>query len=224
MDWVTQLTNVVAAHPLLNLLNVKYILTPPAVEVQDGLGFHLAHKSDLGVLENLEVWPRAFFCDKIVSLSSTEEFVEYLRAHSQQPFVGLTPVEISRQAGLAEMSGVSSIFTPATNYTLLPNSTAFDIHAKSGGIACLTEGKGRDFTARVNGEPKPILTVNRAFKGIYLAQPGDYHIEFTYRPRYWRCTWATFWVAVGISTGLLLFDFFRSKKVEVRPNPAIQIP
>jgi hypothetical protein len=223
MDWVTQLTNVVAAHPVLNLLNVKYIVTPPAVEVQEGLGYRLAHKSDVGVLENLEVWPRAFFCDKIVPVSSTEQFVEYLYAHSKQPFIALTPAEISRQAVLAELGGVSSTFTAATNYALLPNSTAFDIRADSAGIVCLTEGQGRDFFATVNGENKPILTVNRAFKGIYLDGPGNYHIQFTYRPRHWLLTWAMFCGAVGGCLGFAIREL-KSKKLEPRPNPVIQVP
>jgi len=223
MDWVAQVTNVVAAHPVLNFLNVKYILTPPAVEVQENLAYRLVHKSDLGVLENLEVWPRAFFCDKIVPLSSTEAFVNYLYSHGTKPFVALTPEEISRLPEMAGMQGANSAFAPATNYVLLPNSTAFDVHANSAGVVCLTEGQARDFVATANGEIKPVLTVNRAFKGIYLDKPGDYHIQFTYRPPYWKFTWPAFWVAVVISVALALFSFVKFKKVEPPPNPDIQI-
>jgi hypothetical protein len=223
MDWVAQITNVVAAHPLLNFLNVKYILTPPAVEVQNGLGYRLAHQSDLGILENLEVWPRAYFCDKIVPISSTEEFVGYLYTHETKPFIAMTPAEISLQPGLNQIQGANATFTPATNYTLLPNSTAFDIHATSAGIACLSEGQGRDFIATVNGENKPVLPVNRVFKGVYLEKPGDYHIQFTYRPRYWRFTWPAFWAAAAISITLAIFDFLKPKRVEVPPNPDIQM-
>jgi hypothetical protein len=226
MDWLIQLTNVVSAHPLLNLLNVKYVLTPPNVEVQDGLGFRLAHVSDLGVLENLDVWPRAFFSDKIVPLASTEEFINYLLANGKQPFAALTPEEILKHPALAGMQATSTPnFTAATNYILLPNSTAFDIHANSAGIASLTESQGRDFTATANGESKPVLTVNRVFKGIYLDKPGDYHIQFTYRPRYWRFTCAVFFLATGIVVIFAIIAFYpgRRKKVEVPENPDIPV-
>jgi len=223
MDWVTQLTNVVAAHPLLNLLNVKYILTPPAVEVQEGLGYRLAHHSDLGVLENTEVWPRAFFCNKIVQLSTTEEFIGYLCAKGNNPFAAFTPDEISRQPGLAEMQGAGLTVTPATNYLLRPNSTAFDVHASSAGVVCLTETQARDFTALVNGKPKPILTANRAFKAIYLDKPGDYHIEFTYRPHQWRLACRLFCVAAAIAAILAILAFYRGKKAEPPPNSDIPI-
>jgi hypothetical protein len=44
-----------------------------------------------------------------------------------------------------------------------------------------------------NNEPKGVLTVNRAFKGVYLDKPGNYHIEFIYRPRHWRLACCLFW-------------------------------
>jgi hypothetical protein len=212
---------VVVAHPVLNLLNVKYVLTPPAVEVQDGLGFRLVQSSDLGVLENLEAWPRAFFCDKIAVVGSTEQFVGYLYAHGTTPFVAMTPADISREPAVASIQGPNSGFTPATNYTLLPNSTAFDIHATSAGIVCLTEGQGRDFIATANGEAKTVLTVNLAFKGLYLDKPGDYHIQFTFRPRYWNYTRPLFWAALAVSVALAILSVFGFKKVDAPPNPDI---
>lgn len=199
--WEVRLQNPVMAHPLLNFLNVKYILTRPMVSVQDGLGFRLADQSDLGVVENLEVWPRAFFSDGIVSISSSEEFIRYLVDHAKQPFIAVTPDEINRQPDLQKLeTNANPAVVPATHYELLPNSTAFDVHANSSGVVCLTEGQAKDFTATANGESKNILTVNRAFKGIYLEKPGDYHIEFVYRPRYWRLSCALFGIAcLGIA-------------------------
>jgi hypothetical protein len=207
LDWEVDLTNMVAAHPLLNLLNVKYVLVRPTAEVQDGLGFRLADQSDLGIVENLDVWPRAFFSDEIVSISSNDEFVQHLVSHPKQPFIALTPDEIKKQPDLPRLqSNAKAIVTPATRYQLLPNSTAFDIHASAAGVVCLTEGQARDFTATANGERKDVLTVNRAFKGIYLDHPGDYHVEFVYRPRYWRVSCALFWAALSAVLVLLLTE------------------
>ena len=91
-----------------------------------------------------------------------------------------------------------AVILAATNYQLLANSTAFEIHVPTAGVVCLTEGQARDFSATANGEPKTVLTVNRAFKGIYLDQPGNYHIQFTYRPRHWRLACTLFFTAGGI--------------------------
>jgi len=121
------------------------------------------------------------------------------------------------------MQGTNSAFTAATNYSLLPNSTSFDVHARSAGVACLTEGEGRDFIATVNGETKPVLTVNRSFKAVYLDKPGDYHIRFTFRPRYSQITRPAFWLAAAITVALATFSFLNFKRVEPPPNPDISI-
>lgn len=195
-DWPIQIVDPVAAHPLLNLLNVKYLLTPARITVQEGLGFRLNADRDLGVLENLDVWPRAFFCDKVSTVSSTQEFIRQLSENRQKAFVAMTPEEIKRIPDMAYLQAVSNATViPAAHYQLSANSTSFDIHAASAGVVSLTECQTADFQATANGFFEPIFTVNRAFKGIYLDKPGDYHIEFVYRPRYWRLSCALFWIA-----------------------------
>jgi hypothetical protein len=195
-DWLVEVTDPVRAQPLLNLLNVKYLLAPPDVSDLERPGFRLADRSDFGVLENLRVWPRAFFANQVVSIASNEKFINHLLKNSQQPFIALTSEEIEKQPGLQQLETTNqAVISPATNYRLLPNSTVFDIHAPSKGIVCLTEGQAKDFTARANNDPKEVLTVNRAFKGIYLGQPGDYHIQFIYRPRHWRLACVLFWIS-----------------------------
>jgi hypothetical protein len=54
------------------------------------------------------------------------------------------------------------------------------------GVVCLTETPAnKDIIATVNGYEQLVLTAKRAFKAVYLAQAGDYHIEFAHQPRYW---------------------------------------
>ncbi|HEX4264454.1 MAG TPA: hypothetical protein VH597_08960 [Verrucomicrobiae bacterium] len=223
--WDVQLTNLVAAHALLNLLNVKYVLTRPKVNVQDGLGFHLTDKSDLGVLENLDVWPRAFFCNSIVSIASTKKFIQYLLENGKQPFAALTPDEITGYPALTSLRNNSTpSVAPASHYESLPNSTAFDIHADSAGVVCLTEEQGRNFTATANSELKTVLTVNRVFKGVYLDKPGDYHVQFTYRPAHWRLACALFWAAVALIAVFAAADFFGGKFKRDEPLSSSYVP
>jgi hypothetical protein len=197
-NWMIEVADPVQAQSLLNLLNVKYLLASPDVSDHERSGFRLADRSDFWVWENLQVWPRAFFANQVVSLSSNERFINHLLKNGQQPFIALTREEIEKQPGLQLLETTNqAAISPATNYRLFPNSTEFDIHTPSAGMVCLTEGKAKDFTALANNEPKRVLTVNRAFKGIYLNQPGDYHIRFIYRPRHWRLACTCFWISVG---------------------------
>ena len=210
--WKVRVADPVQAQPLLNLLNVKYLLASPDVSVHGQLDFRLTERSDFGVLENLQVWPRAFFANQVVSISSNEKFINHLLKNGQQPFIALTREEIEKQPGLQPLATTNhAAISPATNYRLLPNSTEFDIHAPSAGVVCLTEGQAKDFTALANNELKKVLTVNRAFKGIYLDQPGDYHVKFTYRPRHWRLACACFWISAGAVMLWALTSIIRGK-------------
>ncbi len=204
-SWQVALVDPGKAQALLNLLNVKYILASGPVNPDMALDFRVIMQSDMSVVENLDVWPRAYFLDHVIPLSSREDFMRFLNANGKQPFAALTPEEI---AAHPEISGLVSsnkpTISPATNFQLLANSTAFDVQASSAGLVCLTEGEGKDFVATANGVRKTVLTVNRAFKGIYLDQPGNYHIEFIYRPRYWRLACVLFWFAAASAIILVL--------------------
>ncbi len=207
--WMVNLQNAAAAHALLNMLNVKYILTPNNLSLPDGLGFRIVQQSDFAVVENLEAWPRAFFSDSIVSISSADGFVQHLLRNEKQPFIALTPPDIAGDSGLAKLqTNSSAAITPATHFELLPNSTTFDVRAALPGVVCLTEGQARDFIATANGTPKVVFTVNRAFKGIYLESPGDYHIVFKFRPQRWGLACGLFWSAIGLIVLLASANFF----------------
>lgn len=206
--WITRVTDLTAARPLLNLLNVKYLLSSPSANpIPGSAGYRVADRSDFVVLENPEAWPRAFFSAKAVSISSADEFLAHLAANQTRPFIALTPDEIKRQPEVSQLlASTNETVTSATDYSLLPNSTTFEIHASCPGVVCLTEGQARDFTATANGRPETVLTVNRAFKGIYLPQPGYYHIVFTYRPRHWRLACTLFLTSLGLIIVLVLTD------------------
>jgi hypothetical protein len=220
--WKLRVVDPVQAQPLLNVLNVKYLLAPPDVSDHERPGFRLTDRSDFGVLENLRVWPRAFFANQVVSSASNEKFINHLLKNGQQPFIALTSEEIEKQPGLQQLETTNqAAISPAKNYRLLPNSTEFDIHAPSAGMVCLTEGQAKDFTALANNESKKVLTVNRAFKGIYLDQPGDYHIQFIYRPRHWRLACACFWISAGSVILWALMSIIRGKGAAKERGKAI---
>ncbi len=219
--WMIEVADPVRAQPLLNLLNVRYLLAPPVFHLERKPGFRLADRSDFCVWENAPAWPRAFFANRVVPIASNEAFVKQLLDHGDQPFVALTREAIEKQPGLQRLATTNqATWSPATNYRLLPNSTEFDIHAPSAGMVCLTEGQAKDFTARANHESKEVLTVNRAFKGIYLDQPGDYHVQFLYRPRYWQLACTCFWIAAGAVLILAGMSRLRVKEtVKGRDDP-----
>jgi len=197
-EWIIEIKDPVAAQPLLNLLNVKYLLTQPGSRWPGG-DFRLTDHSDFDVLENQEVWPRAFFTDRVTPASTTREFIEQLRHDGRRPFVALDPSAFAQEPGLRALTDTPApVVTPATHYQLHANTTAFDVQTGGAGMVCLLEGQARDFTATANGEPRKVFTANRAFKAIHLDQAGTYHIEFTFRPHHWRLGCGLFLLAAGM--------------------------
>ncbi len=175
--------------------------------------FKITDRNDFLVLENLDVWPRAYFTDQIVRSSSLEEFVNQIWLRDKLPIAAFAPGEIKILPSLAALQTTNlPTVVPATNYRLLPNSTEFDIHAPAAGVVCLAEGQANDFTATANHEKKSVLTVNRIFKAIYLDHAGDYHIEFVFRPRHWMLACICFWFSIGAIIVLGVTGIFSDRK------------
>ena len=73
--------------------------------------------------------------------------------------------------------------SPATNYKLTENTTAFTVHASGPGAIVLTEVLwSGDFRAEVNGRPAPVIRLNHAFKGVVVDAAGEYRVKFSYWP------------------------------------------
>jgi hypothetical protein len=212
-QWPQGAKDAARAQPLLNALNVKYILADPLHYIPDQSDFHVVAKSDLVVLENPEVWPRAFFVNQVTCAASTKEFSQQLLANGKVPFVSVSEEAIRQHPGLGRLRDARTpLVLPATNYQLRANSTAFDVHVPSPGMVCLLEGQGRDFTVKANQQAKDVLTVNRVFKGVFLEQPGDYHVEFTYRPRHWQLACTCFWTSLAAVAALVVARTLRQGK------------
>jgi hypothetical protein len=86
-------------------------------------------------------------------------------------------------------------------------------------MVCLLEGQGRDFTVKANQQAKDVLTVNRVFKGVFLEQPGDYHVEFTYRPRHWQLACTCFWISLAGVAALVVANVARRRRLQLTGQP-----
>jgi hypothetical protein len=206
--WVVDVVNPVQSQALLNMLNVRFLFAHPSTNVQGEMDFKIIDRSDFLVLENLQVWPRAFFSAGFVSTSTSEEFIRNLYNNGAHPFITLDPETIKTIPALAALE-TRNIYpaTPASNYGTHSNSTSFDIQASSPGVVCLSEGQAKGFIVKVNGKKEKLLTVNRAFKGVYLENAGQYRIEFVYRPYNWTLSCVLLLLTV-ISIACLYFNRF----------------
>lgn len=217
-DWVLKVNDPQKAQPLLSLLNVKYLLANPSQTLQAGPEFSIADRSDFLVLQNLHTWPRAFFVNRVTEASTTAEFIDQLR-EATGPFASVTKQTLANHLELRNLVQNSATVVPATNYRLAPNSTAFHVQVDQPGLVCLTEEQAKDFSVTVNRQAEEVLTVNRAFKGVYLARPGEYDIRFSYRPRYWGLSCGLFCVCLSVLVAGIGVTALRSVTNHGHPGP-----
>lgn len=165
----------------LNILGVGYVLSMPGVVIPADLA--LIFSGDLNVWKNHDVWPRAFFTDKIYCISGTGEVNALLEQNKGSPIAFLDRQACAEYEIEGNSKGTRVI--PAKDYALTTNSTAFKVNAPHKGIVVLSEGYyPDDYIATINGKQAVYFRVNEAFKGVLLDSPGEYEIKFLYRPRY----------------------------------------
>ncbi|MGA2029551.1 MAG: hypothetical protein ABSG87_05730 [Verrucomicrobiota bacterium] len=104
-EWMIDVINPSQAQPLLNMLNVKYLLVDPSIKIKGDISFNynITDRSDFLVLKNLQVWPRAFFSNQIIPISSTKEFIKKLLENAEKPFVAMSSEEIEMQPGIRQL-------------------------------------------------------------------------------------------------------------------------
>jgi hypothetical protein len=66
-----------------------------------------------------------------------------------------------------------------------------------------------DVHVAVNGEPRDVIFVNHAFRGVYIDEAGHYKVTFLYQPRAWYMSW--FLSVVGFM--LLAFLVYLSRRL-----------
>jgi hypothetical protein len=182
--------------PLLDLLNVGYVLAPNIEEEEalaprtEGLTVLTTSKPDLVLAaRRAHPWPRAFYASAVSQYRDVKEFVQQLN-ESDGPFAA---IESSDDSARSLVTGSPSRFAavPADQYVLTTNRTRFHIGAPGPGVAVLTEAwMANDFVATLNGVEEPYFRVNHAFKCIRIPAAGDWTVEFTYRPTGWRASLA----------------------------------
>lgn len=191
--------------PLFDMLNVRYYLGHPGTKAEALPSLTKIGSADLNIYESKTAWPRAFFTSQLSSYDSEEDFVAMLTAAKERPFVAMAKKDLEQQPNIA--SFVSAAFArpnssvvKATDYVLTNNRTSFRVNAPSAGVIMLNEPYiADDFQLRVNGKPESYFRVNSAFRGVFVATPGQYEISFAYWPQHFTLS---LWAA---GSGLVLF-------------------
>jgi hypothetical protein len=167
-----------ANSPLLDLLNVKYILTKQEL----GGKWELVYRDDDGmnVYQNRNVMPRAFVVHQAEYVNNAEESLARL---TDGQFDYHTTAILEQ--GPVTMISLPDEPVPApaevhiTHYE--PERVEVQTRTSADGILVLSDGYDPGWQARLDGQPVKIHVANHAFRAVALPA-GQHQVTFFYDP------------------------------------------
>ncbi len=161
---------------LINLLNVKYVLSAEKIESKK---FRLIRDQNLKIYENKEFLPRAFIVSQVKIIKEKNKIFEELTNPRFNPRDYLIleeepPVNMSKDFPVPDESHVEFV-----NYSA--NSFQLKADLNKEGFLVLSEIYYPGWKAYVDGEEEKIYQANYILRAIYLG-PGKHDISFIYDP------------------------------------------
>lgn len=189
-DWELPLpadaTKLQRLQPLLNLLNVQSYLSAKENETRPPGTTRLAYDGlDMAIDVASEVWPRAFFTDRVAITTDVAELAALIKKEGERPFAAVERSEFRSHAALATLSAdlTGRSVMPATAYRLRENGLEFSILAGGPGLAVAHETYWPgEVKATVNGKPATVIRTNHAFRGVEIPTSGLHRVRFEYVP------------------------------------------
>ena len=169
-----------AEYPLLNLLDVNYVLLQPESTVVPGATWEAAYRDDtVTIYRNLRPWGRAFFVNEVQTVTPTLA-LQRLRDNSVNPRrVALVEAD---QATLGRLQGVP---TPADVTVTEPTPNEMRITIRNHPyrrLLVISLPWFPGWEARLDGAVVPLLRTDYVLSGV-IVPPGDHTVELRYRPR-----------------------------------------
>lgn len=171
-----QLVHAATPH-LLDLLNIKYLLTPQEVDLPADR-FALLHDGRTRVYENRRVSPRAFLADDYRVLDGTAALRAMRNGSVDLRRIAILPGEIDaawRPDAASRGLGTAAIVRYSDDVV------AIDTAADGRRLLVLTDVHYPGWRATIDGVAAPILRADYAFRAVAIP-PGRHRVEFRYRP------------------------------------------
>lgn len=197
-----------ADSPLLDLLNVKYLLT----DQEPGKKWELVYQ-DAGtvrVYRNRDVLPRAFVVYRAEVVVSAAESLERL-AGGGFNFRQQVILE-ERPAGWTEPAQIPPIAPEVRFISYGPNRVLLEVKTDADGLLILTDNYAPGWKALLDGQPTHTYVADHAFRAV-VVPTGRHQVEFIYQPMsFWIGAAVTLLTIFALLIGLLWFRLKSKQK------------
>jgi len=198
--------------PLLDLLNVKYVLTGPSVS-QELVEFDAVHgdielvyDGEIKIYENTNVLPRAFVVHDFKVLSDKQDIFTELTSEEFDPgaYVVLEeePSNHSRAVRLSGGDSTAQIVDYGANKVII------EVYAASDGFLVLSDVYYNGWKAFVDGENEKVYKADYVFRAVRLTE-GQHTVEFVFDPLSFQIGWRVSAMTAGIMGACLLIGSVR---------------
>jgi hypothetical protein len=191
--------------PLLDLLNVKYVVTiaEPGQEMVDLEGsepsLDLVFNGEVKIYENKDVLPRAFFVRDYVIAEDEDEALAVLGAEGFDPAsMVVLEEEPVPETGAGETDAAKQQIE-IVEYT--PNRVVIDVSTPSDGFLVLSDLYYVGWKAVVDGVESEVYKADYAFRAVRL-EAGDHRVKFIFDPLSFRMGLAVSLAAVLVLAAL----------------------
>jgi hypothetical protein len=169
----------------LNLLNLKYILLRPNLEVKDPQ-FNLVFRSpEMNIYQNRDFLPRAYIVHKTKVITSRDAILQELKGPAFQPR-DCVVLEDSSSPSPDSTAAPDTGKAPLPRITeYQPNKVVVRATLLRSGYLILADTYYPGWEAYVDGREEKIYRANYVQRALYL-EPGEHRIEFVYRPYSFR--------------------------------------
>jgi hypothetical protein len=184
--------------PLLDLLNVRYILVSPTESLEEKPGTEGLRQvyggDDMRIYERLSLLPRANAVCRFQVVGDSETVLDGLADGSFDPS-GTVWLQVPPDMPNTTMtSGCVAASPEITRYTA--NEIVVEVEMASPGFLVMSEIAFPGWRAFVDDEETQVYTGNYMFRAVYLPA-GAYEVRFAYVP-------TGFWVGVGVGLIVLI--------------------
>ena len=176
--FMNNLAQITAPHPLINLLNIKYIVTADSLSEQWAT---LSYNKGVRVYENNRVLPRAFIAPHARILPTPQEVLQNLADSTFNP---QETVLLESEAAFPPVTSPPTWSDQAVIKRYRIDAVDIDVET-NGGFLVLTDTYYPGWRVYVDGVEQPILRANYLFRAVPI-QAGKHQVSFVYKPLSFR--------------------------------------
>ena len=184
---------------LLNLLNVKYVISPKDFSVD---GYKMLEKNKkVSIYENENFLPRAFLVEKTVVIKDEKEILKRLKSKDFNPASEVILEEVVEQYSSGERAERVSREESADILKYEPNYVEVEAYIDAPGFLVLSDTYYPGWKALVDGKLNRIYKADYTLRAVYL-EPGKHIVKFTYDPFSFKIGSIITLATIGVLLGL----------------------